>query len=262
MLNVTNTGGRMAWLLVLSQLMAMSLTFAQSHLDGGFEGRVISKSGSPLPGASVLLVRKGGHDIEAGTMVETDEDGVFHLKDTPTALFVKKTGYLPLLYRVDGNGQGPLVVMNDAPPEARVPLAVCSDRSSGQRFLLVGSKTKIITEEKLKVKKSYGYGMDTSMTVISYPEKGQETMTIVTGNGVILGYPKVDVLALTDAIAARVLEDGSMDISGTTLTGKHWRWAFVNGAHIEYYDASPEVAEGFDRLISNMCRIERVANSH
>jgi hypothetical protein len=70
----------------------LSLSFAASQPD--FEGRVITESGSPLRSATVLLVRKGGGDVELGILSQTDEAGVFHLKTTPDALFVQKEGYL------------------------------------------------------------------------------------------------------------------------------------------------------------------------
>jgi hypothetical protein len=244
----------MIWLSGLSQLVAMALTFALPPLQGGFEGRVVTESGSPLREAAVLLVSKGRPDIEAENLVATDENGMFHLKRIPDALFVQEPGYLPLLYRVDGNDHAPLVVMNKVAPEAKVPLPSCPNPGSGQRLLFVGSEKKIITWEKLRIQG------DPGLMEISYPSKRQEKMTIASG-GIYQGYPRIDVLAYTDAIAARVL-DGGKDISGTTVAGKRWRWAFLNGFHIEYYDVSPDVAERFDSLIGNMCTIEQAASSH
>jgi hypothetical protein len=221
----------------LVQIMAMSLTLPQSLPGGGFEGRIITQSGSPLADATVVLLRKNGGDIESGIEVATDENGIFHLKETPEALFVQKQGFLPVLYRVDENDRSPLVVMNDVPPEPRVPLAVCAGQSYGKRVLLIGPDVEIITEEKVKVKAETDPADPTlppspTVTTFSYPHKKRETMTIVMGGHVVfIGNPHVDVLAQTDAIAVR---GGGADISGTTRTGKHWRWAFLHGAPLRH----------------------------
>jgi hypothetical protein len=162
------------------------------------------------------------------------------------------------------NDRPPLVVMKNVTPEANVPLAPCPDRNSGQQFLVVGSKLRIITEEKLKVRvdKSVDPGLTdgASVGVISYPDKKRETMTIVTGKAALLGYPQVDALAHTDIFVVRVHQEGGVDISGSTQTGRHWRWAFLDGAHVEYYDVSPEVAK--DSIVSSAAFAESTSSGH
>jgi hypothetical protein len=230
--------------------------FAVSPLLFGrsLKGRVITETGSPLPGALVVLVRVGGPDIEAGILVRTDERGIFRFKKKGDALLVRKAGYLPLLYHVDAKHRTPRIVMNSVTPEERVPrAAACPSPTLGKKSVFVSANYRIITDETLDIRESHEG--NASITGIYLGNK-QEKMIIVSGMAGLINYPTIDVLAHTNAIAGSVFDE-SEDIRGTTLTGRHWRWAFLNGAHIKYYDASPETAEGFDRLIGSICELSK-----
>jgi hypothetical protein len=243
----------MVWLLNLLHVVGLCLSLSFAARQPTFDGRVITESGAPLPGATVLLVRKGGGEVEMGILSQTDEAGVFHLKTAPDALFVQKEGYLPQLYRVDGIPGNPLVVMKAADQHVTFSLVQCSDSMPMQKTQRVGLKGRITILEETKIKVSRG--VDASFIEISYSGKEPQTLTISSG-GVFLGYPHVDALAETKDIIVHPAENGTkLDISGTMVNGKHWRWAFIGGTHIEYYDASAEAADVFDHLIASMCGV-------
>gem|GEM_PF-2303825 len=165
----------------------------------------------------------------------------------------KKKDILPQLYRVDGLPGNPLVVMKAAAERGTVSLLQCSDSTPMWKTLRVGLNGRIAIPEKTKIKVSRG--ADARFIEISYPGKNPQTITFASG-GVSLGYPHVDALDETNDIIVHPAENGTkLDLSGITVDGKHWRWAFIGGTHIEYYDASAEAADVFDHLIASMCGI-------
>ena len=130
---------------------------------------------------------------------------------------------------------------------------MCSEPGPEQRFVSAGFKHRIIVGSELEIKQTNG--ADTGFTEISY---GKNTMTISWGMRGIINYPRINALASTTDIVVR---DAGWDISGATADGKHWRWMFAAASHIEYYDASADAAELFDRQIVVTCRIEQISNN-
>lgn len=241
----------MTWLSILTLVAALSLrTLLPS--SNGLEGRVIAESGAPLQGAHVLMVSKGAPEIEHGNLVNTDETGTFHLKKTPDAVFVQKEGYLPQLFQIVSISQEPLVVMQPLSAESMPAMPLCRELGSGERFVSVGFDHRIIVGSEVKMKQTNG--VDAAFTEISY---GKNTMVISWGMVGIINYPHINALAATPEIIVR---NTGMDISGSTADGKRWRWILGRVAHIEYYDASAEAAELFDRQIAGICRVEQIPN--
>jgi hypothetical protein len=238
----------MAWLSILTLVTALSFSALLPSGNHGFEGRVISESGSPIQAAGVVLVSKGAPEVELGNFVNTDETGTFHLKRIPDALFVQKEGYLPQLFRIVSTTQKSLVVMHPLSVEPMPAMPLCRELGNGERFVSAGFFHRIIVGSELKIKQTND--VDTGFTEISY---GKKTMTISWGMSGDINYPHIGALADTTDIVVR---DAGRDISGATEDAKHWRWLFGGGSHIEYYDASPEAAQLFDREIAGICRIE------
>ena len=241
----------MAWLSILTFVTALSLNALLPSSIRGFEGRVITESGSPIQGAGVVLVRKGASEVDLGNFVTTDETGAFHLKRTPDAVFVQKEGYRPQLFRIDSISQRPLVVMQPLSAESMPAMPSCREPGSGERFVSAGFDQRVIVGTESKIKQTNG--VDTGFTEISYDKN---TMVISWGMGGIVNHPHISALAATIEMVVR---NAGSDISGTTADGKRWRWMFGRFAHIEYYDASPEAAELFDRQIAGICRISDVS---
>jgi hypothetical protein len=228
----------MAWLSILTLFAALSLTGLLPSANSVFEGCVITESGSPLQGVGVLLVSKSGSEIEVGNFVSTDDAGTFHLKRIPDALFVKKEGYLPQLYRVETTNQKPLIVMHPVIPAKTWPIEpVCFEAKPGQQFVRIGQGFGIMIGEELSVEPNHE--QKSGFAEIAYRKSLQERMTISWAGLGIIGYPHIDALARTSEI---VVHAGGRDISGTTADGKHWRWMFGGASHIEYYDVSEEGA--------------------
>lgn len=241
----------MAWLSVLTLVTALNLSSLLPSGNRGFEGRVITETGSPIQGAGVVLVSKGASEIEVGNFINTDETGTFHLKRIPDAVFVQKKGYLPQLFRIVSTSQNPLVVMHPLSAELMPAMPLCREPGTQERFVSAGFDHRIIVGSEPKIKQTNR--VDTGFTEISY---GKNTMTIAWGMGSIIGYPNINALAHT---AELVVRDAGRDISGATAEGKRWRWMLGGSAHIEYYDASPEAAEFFDRQIAGICRINDIS---
>ena len=133
---------------------------------------------------------------------------------------------------------------------------VCLEGKPGQRLLRLGEGFGIMIGEELSVEPYHG--PNSGFAEISYRKKPHEKMTIGWARQAIIGYPHIDALARTNEIVVQA--DGS-DISGTTADGKRWRWMFGGASHVEYYDASEEGAELFDREISGICRIDHDIDS-
>ena len=241
----------MAWLSILTLVTALSLSALLPSSNHGFEGRVITESGSPIQGAGVVLVSKRAPEIEVGNFVNTDDTGTFHLKRIPDAVFVQKEGYLPQLFRIVSISQQPLVVMHPLSVESMPAMPLCRELGSGERFVPAGFNHRIIVGSESKIEQANG--IDTSFTEISYGKNRIAIAWDIVGS---VNYPHISALAGTREIVVR---SGGRDISGTTAGSKHWRWLFAGGAHFEYYDASPEAAELFDRQIAGICRINDVS---
>lgn len=241
----------MPWLSILTLVTALSFSALLRSSNREFEGRVITESGAPLEDAHVLMVSRGAPEIEHGNLVNTDETGAFHLKRIPDAVFVQKEGYLPQLLRIPSISQKPLVVMHPLSAESMPATPLCRELGSGERFVSTGFNHRIIVGTELKIGQTNG--VDTSFTEISY---GKNTMAISWGMVGIINYPNISALAGATEIVVR---SAGTDFSGITRDGKHWRWMFGSGAHIEYYDASPEAAELFDRQIAGICRVNDVS---
>jgi hypothetical protein len=71
-------------LLCIALLLGCTYTFAQTPRPGEIRGKVLDDTGSPLPGASVLLTgsRKGVQTDNAGNFELTVPDGSRHYKLT------------------------------------------------------------------------------------------------------------------------------------------------------------------------------------
>lgn len=217
-----------------------------------FEGRVVSESGNPLAGVSVIKASAGRPDIEVGILVNSDETGTFRLNERPDVLFLQKEGYLPFLYRVDGIDQSPLITMKPIDADSVVSFPGCGAPGPGKRLIRVGIGRSMLLGEKTVFKQTNG--VDTWSTEIFYKGKPSQHMRISSGMIAFLGYPKVDALARSLSISTRFIDTRSgRDVRGATTDGKHWRWGFFTGGEFEYYDASPAAAAFFDRQIDGFC---------
>lgn len=223
-----------------------------TQAPASFEGRVVSESGKPLAGVSVVKARVGRPDIEFGILVNSDETGTFRLNEKPDVLFLQKEGYLPFLYRVDGIDQSPLITMKPIDADAVVSFPECGKPGLGKRLIRVGIGRNMLVDEKIVVKQTNG--VDTLVTDIFYKRKQSQHMRISSGMIGFLGYPKIDALARSSSISTRFIDTRSgRDVRGSTTDGKHWRWGFFTGGEFEYYDASPAAAAFYDSQIDGFC---------
>lgn len=237
----------MIWHSVLIFITALSLHGLFPSGNRAFQGRVVTESGESIEGAGVLFVSKGAPEIAVGYYVATDDTGTFHLKRAPEAIFVKKAGYFPQLYRILSSQQNPLVVMH---PASQGAAPTCSGIDSNEEFLRIGNGFRLTVSRQLIIESTNE--PKAPYAALAYRKDPQQRMTISWGEGGILGFPEIAVLAHTPEIVVR----GEADISGSTSEGKHWRWMSERGGHIEYKDVSAEAAHVFDHQIDSLCHID------
>jgi hypothetical protein len=246
----------MIWHSVLIFITALSLHGLLPSGNSAFQGRVITESGEPIKDAGVLFVSKGAPEIAVGYYVATDETGTFHLKRVPEAIFVKKEGYFPQLYRLTSRDQRPLVVMHHVDGVSQAAPPTCSDVGSNENFLRIDNGFRLTVSRELTVESTDN--PKAPYAALAYRKDPQQRMTISWGNGGILGFPEIAVLANTPEIVVR----GEADISGSTTEGKHWRWMSERGGHIEYKDVSAEAADLFDHQLDSLCHIDEGSKPH
>ena len=246
----------MAWLSILTLITALSLHGQLPSGNSVFQGRVITESGEPIQGAGVLLVNKGAPEIEVGNYVGTDETGTFHLKRFPEAIYVKKEGYFPQLFRLLSSNQNPLVVMHHVDNVLQAAPPACSGADSNEKLLRVGNGFRLTISRELTVESTDNPKVP--YAALAYRKNPLQRMTIYWGTEAILGFPQIEVLANTPELVVR----GEADISGTTADGKHWRWMSEGGDHIEYFGVSAEAADLFDRQLASLCHINEGEKPH
>jgi hypothetical protein len=90
-----------------------------------------------------------------------------------------------------------------------------------------------------------------------YVRKGKRLLHIVDGYVWHAGLPVESLLSASQSIDVRGWEYGKivgLDVSGTSQTGRRWRWIGAPIADaISYEDAAPEEAEDFDRILESVC---------
>ena len=236
------------------RIIVLCLVVIQLPTRSALTGRVLSESGKPLPGVSIAVVRADETEYQTDVTVETDKTGFFKIQDQAKILLARKAGFLPTFRLVNTRELTVDLVMRPATAEAPLSLPECGPTGREQRLgLPVGFSHRWVPPGNVSL--DIQSGIDTSKTVIAYRGREKESMTIWNG---MYGFqqPRLDALLQTVTFSSRSIERlGRAEMRGTTKTGRRWRWIPFTGGYIDYYDASPEASEFFDRLISQVCAI-------
>ncbi len=244
--------------------MTIAATLAQRSIPAAFfvllaaschaqvSGRVLSESGEPISGASVISVREGETGYLAKNETNTDKAGKFRLASRGSVLLTTQPGFIPDFHPLAA-GEG-AVVLTLKPLSAEPPISFLACPSkAGDNDYPIGFSHRIPIGNAVPVRSKHG--IDTVDYTFSFPGHENEVMTVWSGM-YAFQWPRLDVLPETTMFSARGIEDSpNAEMRGTLKNGDRWRWIWMPSGAIDYYDVSPEAADFFDQLINQTCTI-------
>jgi hypothetical protein len=233
-------------------LFALIAAFANAQIHG----RVLTESGEPIAEASIFVVQSGEIGYESSYKIITNDGGRFKITRPGPLLLVAKSGFIPALHPLTLGERDIILTLEPSSAEPTLQFTACPWDHDGKRGNPVGFAHRFFPPNDVPLK--WEQGIDTNKSVVSFPGHEIETMTIWTGM-YAFDQPRLDALLQTSHFTARGIEGSpTAEMSGTLKNGRKWRWIPLFAGYIDYYNASPEAADFFDRLISqHVCALER-----
>lgn len=224
-------------------------------LTAQISGRVISSSGMPVQGATVITPLL--------FQATTAESGEYVLDPRnrpgwkPKIVIFYAPGFRPLVKTLsEEDSVVDAILTPEEGPGRRVD--ACSAAQKGERR--VGDPMSFALPPEVRVHSSNGG--DYILHSLFYRSGGQPSiLEIWEGMSCCNGRPLKDESVIAAALTMRTWgfegrsqKLGGLDMRGTSTDGTFWRWMGpLSGSQINYQNATEAVARVFDAIIDSMC---------
>src|SRR6476646_591254 len=175
----------------------LALLAASSHAE--LRGRIVTESGDPIVGVSVVAVRDGESDYLAKNETITNKSGRFNLKGQFQLLLTQRPGFIPDFHLLAVGENDVLLTLKPSDAEPALQFPGCPWPAGDIRGNPVGFEHRVIIPDNVPVR--WKQGIDTNQSVVSFPGHENETMTIWTGM-YAFEQPRLDALVQTLVFAA------------------------------------------------------------